>query len=232
MKMLAIVVLLIGSVVHAELESKEFFYHEVTSFTVSVERFQEPIYLKYKMLQENEAQRFEYKWLSPYLNFSQIDKVADYDSWVENVTSEYVNFFNITPEIFKEAKKQYNPAILDEIAGGVDSLFYAVYFEINGRRICNVVGASADKKYNNLEEAVKADKGFLILFFEEIEGEWKVQLSESGTFLDRISILPGYLDNLETGERNHFVDVRNNNKLKDFEVSGVKEINIITSPSE
>ena len=232
MKMLAIFVLLIGSVVHAELESKEFFYHEVTSFTVSVERFHEPIYVKYNKLVENEGQRVEYEWLLPHLNFRQIDKATDYQSWISNVTSEYARTFRITPEGFNEAKKRYNPAKLDEIAGGTDSLFYAVYFEMGDRSICKVVGASADKKYENLEEAIKADKGFLILFFEKIDGKWKKQLPKTGTFLDRISILPGYLDNLETGKNNHLVDVRNNNKLKTFDVNGVKDSNISENAME
>ena len=214
----------------ANLYGEKIYFHRVNAAEVSVVHYSEPIHLKWDMIDGDQSIREKYGWLDAYLTFNQLDQAENFDVWIESATEDYVESFSITKELFLLAKKNYDTSAGDDLVGKFDSLFYAVYFTVEGRELCRVVGASSDNRFSDLSEAEKADSGFLTLFFEKIDGRWKIQIPSSRTWVDDISILPSNIEFLETASRNHFVRVKNYNKLESFEINGVRDADLVLEP--
>ena len=214
------------------LMADKIYLHKIDTATINIDRFVHPIHVRWNMLESDQILREKHRWLDTYLTFHQLDK-ASYDTWIETVSENYKEEFGITEEAFNIAKESYDPGAADHLAGAFHTFFYAVYFELNDRHFCRVVGATSDSKYKHIEDAVKADKdnhkGFLTLFFEKINGRWKMQLHESGTWIDDVGILPNQIDSLKTNR--HLIKVKNTNRLATFSLKGVREEDLVLEDS-
>ena len=202
------------------------YFHEVRKADVRVDVFEEPIYIEWNMLlNENKNElKEQHRWLYSYEKFIRLD-VANYEDWLAVISVPYQEAFSINKEAFESAKSTYDPSLMDDVAGRFHTFLYAVYIKVDGRELCKVVGVSASEKYSNMKEAVASDRGYFTHFFEKLNGEWKLQLPKTKTWIDDLSVLPSNIDKLSNG--GHVLRVKNQNKLYFFEVEGVRAADIV-----
>lgn len=217
---------LILLLVATSMKAVPIYFHEVRKVDADIIVFAEPIYMEWNVVLNDGVDELKkrHAWLATYEKFVRLD-LAVYEDWLETVSVPYQKAFGITEETFESAKSNYDPTQGDDIVGRTHSFLYAVYFKINDRELCKVIGVSSDQKYTNLEDAVASDRGFFTHLFEKIDDHWKLQLPKTETWLDDLSVLPSNIESLNKG--GHVLKVKNRNKLLFFEANGVRPIDIV-----